>query len=176
MKANGDKCYLLFAYDTNITAKVTDFNVKNSTEEKLLGIKFGAKSLYQNNVSSFIDLLEQNNSVTIHQRNLQVLVTEICKLRKDLAPDITKNLFEITKRFYSFRSKANHSKREHIRTTKNGIQSVRLLGPNIWDLVPNNIRNCNSLNKFKKLIKSRKLNACPYRLCKNYVAQASFVN
>ena len=39
MKASDDKCHLLFTYNTNVTAKVKDFNIKNSTEEKLLGIK-----------------------------------------------------------------------------------------------------------------------------------------
>lgn len=39
MKASDDKCHLLFACNTNVTAKVEDFNIKNSTEEKLLGIK-----------------------------------------------------------------------------------------------------------------------------------------
>ena len=40
MKANADKCHLLVSSDENCTAKIEDFNIKNSTEEKLLGVKF----------------------------------------------------------------------------------------------------------------------------------------
>ena len=41
------------------------------------------KLVYQNNYLSFTDLLEQGNSASVHQGNLQVLVTKIFKLRKD---------------------------------------------------------------------------------------------
>ena len=34
-----DKCHLLVTRDTDVTAKIGEFDVKNSREEKLLGIK-----------------------------------------------------------------------------------------------------------------------------------------
>ena len=37
--------------------------------------------VYQNKNLSFSELLELDNAVTIHQRNLQVLVTEIFKVK-----------------------------------------------------------------------------------------------
>ena len=40
MKANADKCNLLVSSDEGCTAKIEDFSIKNSTEEKLLGVKF----------------------------------------------------------------------------------------------------------------------------------------
>ena len=40
MKANADKCHLLVSSDKVCTAKIEDFSIKNSTEEKLLGVKF----------------------------------------------------------------------------------------------------------------------------------------
>ena len=39
--------------DTNVTAKITEFDVKNSREEKLLGIKIDTKLSFENHVSSF---------------------------------------------------------------------------------------------------------------------------
>ena len=36
MKANADKCHLLVARDTDVTAKSGDFDVKNSREENFL--------------------------------------------------------------------------------------------------------------------------------------------
>ena len=93
--------------------------------------------MYQNNGLSFNDLLEWGNSVTIHQRNPQIHVTEIFKLSKDLALDITKEVFGILEPFYNFLSVANHFKRDNIRTSKYCIQLVRYLDPKLWDLVPN---------------------------------------
>ena len=53
MKANTDRCHLLVTIDTNVTAKIGEFDVKNSKEEKLLGVKITAKLSLQNYVSLF---------------------------------------------------------------------------------------------------------------------------
>ena len=83
-------------------------------------------------------------------------------------------VFEIQNPAYNFRSQATHFKRENVKTTRCGIQSVRYLGPKIWDMVPSNIKNCSSLNKFKNSIKSWKPNECRCRLYK-YIAQVDFI-
>ena len=77
---------------------------------------------------SFNDLLKWGNSVRIHERNPKIHVTEIFKLSKDLAPDITKEVFGIIEPFYNFLPVANHFKRENIRTSKYCIQLIRYLG------------------------------------------------
>ena len=153
MKANNDKCHLLVSSDESCTAKTEDFRTKNSTEEKLLSVKFDSNLYFQNHVTflykkasqrlhalarishcidlnkrrnlwkafitsqfsyclqvwmfhsrnlnnkinrmheqalrlvyqnylSFSELLDLDNSVTVHQKNLQVLVTEIYKVKK----------------------------------------------------------------------------------------------
>ena len=40
MKANADKCHLLVSSDESCTTKIESFRTKNSTEDKLLGVKF----------------------------------------------------------------------------------------------------------------------------------------
>ena len=42
-----------------------------------------------------LQLLEKDSSVTVHHKNLQALVTEIFKVKNDLAPDIMKDVFEL---------------------------------------------------------------------------------
>ena len=42
MKANADKCHLLVTRDTDVTAKIGELDVKNSMEEKLLGVKIAS--------------------------------------------------------------------------------------------------------------------------------------
>ena len=62
------------------------------------------KLVYQDNSLSFAELLEKGNSVTIHQRNLEVLATEIFKLKSGLVPEIRKEVFKIQNPAYNFRS------------------------------------------------------------------------
>ena len=45
--------------------------------------------------SLFLQLLQKDNSVTIHQQNLQVLASEIFKAKNDLSPEIMKELYEL---------------------------------------------------------------------------------
>ena len=130
--------------------------------------------VYQNNLS-FSELLDLDNSVTVHQKNLQVLVTEIYKVKNGIAPEIMKDIFELQNPSYNLRSTCNQFRRENIKTVHYGLQSVRYLGPKIWELVPNNIKYSNSLSRFKKIIKSCKPETCPCRLCKTYIAQVELI-
>ena len=246
MKGNADKCHLLVSSDESCTVKIEDFSIKNSTEEKLLGVKFDSnlsfeghvtslckkasqklhalarishymdlnkrrsllkafitfqfsycpliwmihsrnlnnkinrlheralRLVYQNNLS-FSELLNLGNFVTVYQKNLQVLVTEIYKVRNGIAPEIMKYIFELQNLSYNLRSACNQFRRENIKTIHYGLQSVINFEPKIEKLVPNKIKHGNSLSKFKKLIKSWKPEAFPCRLCKTYIAQVGFI-
>ena len=48
MKANADKFHLLVSSDESRIAKIEDFSIKNSTEEKLLGVKFDSNLSFEN--------------------------------------------------------------------------------------------------------------------------------
>ena len=62
--------------------------------------------VYQNNLS-FPELLDLENSLKVHQNNLQVLVTEIYKVNKRIAPEIMKDLFELQNSSYNLRLSFN---------------------------------------------------------------------
>ena len=93
--------------------------------------------VYQNNLS-LSELLDLDNSVTVYQKNLQVLVTEIYKVKNGIAPEIMKDIFELQNPWYNLRWSCNQFWRENIKTIHYGLQSARYLGPNIWEFVPNN--------------------------------------
>ena len=63
----------------------------------------------------------------------------------------------------------------NIRTVHYGLQSISYLGPKIWKLVPNNIKESTSLGVFKVAIKKWVPDGCPCRLCKNYVQNVGFM-
>ena len=77
--------------------------------------------VYQDNSLSFAELPEKDNSVAIHQRNLQVLPTRIFKLKNGLFPEIMKEVFEIQNTAYNFCAEATHFKRENVKMTHYGI-------------------------------------------------------
>ena len=52
MKANADKCHPLVSSHKRCTAKIEDFSIKNSTGDKLLGVKFDSKLSFENHVTS----------------------------------------------------------------------------------------------------------------------------
>ena len=52
MKANADKCHLLVSSGERCTAKIEDFSIKNSTEEKLLGVKFDSNLSFESHITS----------------------------------------------------------------------------------------------------------------------------
>ena len=68
--------------------------------------------------------MKPNNSVTIHQRNLQVLATEIFKVKNSLGPEIITEVFETKEPHYNLHSEASHFKRDTVKSAHCGIQSM----------------------------------------------------
>ena len=54
---------------------------------------------------SFDDLLKRDKSLSIHQKNLQILATEICKTKNDLGPKIMKDTSHFIQKPYNLRNK-----------------------------------------------------------------------
>ena len=63
-----------------------------------------------------------------------------------------------------------------VRTVCYGLESVRYRGPKIWEMLPKDIKEANSLAAFKTKIKTWKAPDCPCRLCKTYVPNLGFIN
>ena len=51
--------------------------------------------IYNNNTSSFTDLLGIDNSVSVHHRNIQVLATELHELVNGLSPKLVSDCFKL---------------------------------------------------------------------------------
>ena len=66
--------------------------------------------------------------------------------------------------------------RPQVRTIYKGENSLKVFGPIIWNIIPNEIKNTDSLDNLKKLIRKWKPTNCPCRLCKNYIPKVGFVN
>ena len=77
-----------------------------------------ALSVTHQDYKSTFELLQKDNSETIHQRNLQVLATEIFMAKNAPPPKIMKEIFELKERSSSLLSQGNFFVRENIHTKK----------------------------------------------------------
>ena len=73
-------------------------NLINKVHERLLRLITNDES------SSFETLLQNINDITVHQRNLQILMTEVYKIIQGEAPAIMKNLFILRENIHNIRN------------------------------------------------------------------------
>ena len=109
--------------------------------------------LYNDKKSSFHDLLEKNSSVSIHHRNLRDLVTEMYRIHNGMAPENCDGNFPFkTPRTINLRSWFNFTL-PIIRTVNYEIESIRYLGPEIWESILANVKEVDTIERFKSGIK-----------------------
>ena len=64
--------------------------------------------MYQDYVSSFTELLEKDKSTTIHNRNIQLLATDLFKVKNGLSPAFVNEIFvENAQDYYDLEKKLN---------------------------------------------------------------------
>ena len=129
---------------------------------------------YKNNEASFEQLLLIDNSFSIHERNIQKLATEIYKVKNNLSPDFMRNIFSEIDKLYDLRKK-NNLKTSNVKTVYYGTETVSFRGPEIWSMLPEDIKNSETLQEFKIKVKKWKPEGCTCRLCKTYITQVGFI-
>ena len=144
-------------------------NKINKLHERCLRI------VYNNNASTYEELLEADNSVSVHFRNVQALAIELYKVVNGFSPDIMKDVFPLNANsFYNTRNKRTFHSR-HIRTVHFGSETLSHLAPKIWEFVPEEIKKLESVASFKNAINKWKPTNCPCHLCRTYIFQVGFV-
>ena len=92
------------------------------------------------------------NETTIHIRNLKFLLTEVYKFLDSLSPPIMNEVFQTNDCPYDLRNPRILASK-HKSTIKYGINTIVFKGPQIWQNIPIEIRNSESLSLFKSNIK-----------------------
>ena len=142
-------------------------NKINHLHERCLRLVFPEENL------SFEELLEKNNSVTFHHRNIQLLATELFKCKTNISK-LNDGIFVRNERPTNTRPQMFFKPR-NIRTVFHGEESLSYQGPKIWELVPQELRHLNDLKEFKEKIKHWKPTLCPCRICKVYIDGVGFI-
>ena len=133
------------------------------------------RMIYQDNITSFEELLEKDKSFTVHQNNIKQLMIEMYKVVHGLASDVMKDIFTPCMHNFNLRSQSDFLLPQ-IKTVSFGKNSIRYLGPIIWNSLPLEWRLSNCLLEFKKVIKDWRPSDCPCRLCAQYIADLGFLN
>ena len=88
--------------------------------------------IYNDKRSSFEDLLEKDNSVSIHHKNLQALAIEMFKVHTKTSPEIMQEVFQVKEQGnYDLRNQTDFVIPQ-VKSVNRGLESVRFLRPKIW--------------------------------------------
>ena len=124
---------------------------------------------------SFNALLEKDGSVSIHERNIKILATEMLKASKNLAPPQMQEIFKLKYQpHYNLRYNSLFF-RPFVKSVYKGTECLSFLGPKIWDILPDIYKNMLDLNSFKLALKRWRPVNCPCRICKVYITNVGFV-
>ena len=136
--------------------------------------KRALRLIYEDYDATFEELLEIDGSFSVHHFNIQTLLIEIYKFCNDLSIKIFSDLFQIKNNRYCLRSNST-LQRPNIQSVYNGENSLSYYAPIMWDLVPMEIKNSNSLEIFIRKIRHWKPQSCPCRLCKVFIPNLGFI-
>ena len=143
-------------------------NLINRVQEK------GLRLTYRNETNKeFQQIWKKKNEPTIHQNNLQVLMTEVYKIVNDIAPPIMNWLFNFRANIHNIRN-FHEIFTENRKTVRYGIETVTYRAPFLWANLQSEHKNAKFLEEFKSETKTWKCDFCPCRLSKNYIQNSGF--
>ena len=125
---------------------------------------------HNNYTSSFDNLLINDDSITIHQRNIEVLAVEN-KTQNGLNPIFMKDIFCPLQHEYNTLNLIFPSPK----TVSYGTESCRYIAKKVWNSIPNEIHSCSNLISFKKRLSNERAYDCSCNISKNYVQHLGYV-
>ena len=105
---------------------------------------------------------------------MQILATEIYKVRNHLGPEIMKDILHFVQKPYNLRNDST-LQRQRNRTVYFGPESISCLASKIWEIVLCEIKNAKSLDILTEKINLWTTDKCTCRICKRYVGNVGFV-
>ena len=129
-------------------------------------IHYKALKIVYNSNECYEELLIRNNEVSIHQKQLRTLATEIYKSLTDVNPDFMKSYFPIKEIPYSLRN-GSVLKIPPTRSTYYGTNSIHFRACLLWNKLPKALKESQSLSEFKYKIKTIGKIDCCYKICRS---------
>ena len=122
----------------------------NSRAQK---IHFRSRQVVHNTYDkTFDELLSVNSDVSIHQRHLRFLFTEVFKSVNNLNPHFMRDYFQMNFSPYDLR-KRNTLHLPPAQSARQGINSLLFRGSLLWNNLPREIKESPSTEEFRKRLK-----------------------
>ena len=102
------------------------------------------------------------------------MATEIYKVMQGISPPLLNEMFVPCQSNYELHGN-NFLERRRVKSVRYGTESISSLAPKIWEILPNEIKDSDTLQIFKAKIKKWVPVECPCRLCKIYLPQVGFI-
>ena len=112
------------------------FCSKSANEEINRTYKRAVRVLYEDYDSSFEQLLEKDESIIVHQRNLQNLMTDIYKAMNQINPAYMWEFFAEMDIPYNLRTKVL-CRLSQAQTNRCGLDSLSFRGSLLWNTLRN---------------------------------------
>ena len=150
------------------------------THNKSINKKFNnlhervVRLIYSDHSGNFQELLERDNSLTIHQKNTQALAITMYKVVNIIAPTIVSELVSFSNVNNDLRS-GSQLHQPSVNTVWNGQETISHLGPKIWNMVPEEMKQKPSLFAFKREMKQCVDENCLCRICRNCLPNIGFI-
>ena len=132
---------------------------------KMKKIQYKALKIVFNSNESLEDPLLHSTEVSIYQKQLRQLTTEIYKSLTDLSPEFIKPFFTVKELPYNLRN-GHILNLPSARTTYYGTNSILFRACQVWNNLPLSIKQSQSLLEFKTNIKTLRNIECLYKICK----------
>ena len=163
-KAQFNYCPAIWMFDSrSLNNKI------NRLHERCLRI------IYNDKHSNFEELLVKVNSVSKHHNNIHKLAIAIHKVANGICPEIMKDIFKLRENTHYNPRGTSQFLVNPIHSVFNGSGSASYLEPKISEEIPTDIKNKDSLIRFKKEIKKWKPLNCPHRICKTFMPNLGFI-
>ena len=142
-------------------------NLINKIHERALRIA------YNDYVSSFDTLLEKDESVTFHQKNVQSLCLEIYKTTQNVNPSFMNEVFTI-------KNQPDNTRKQNLvypnpHTVTYGLHTFGYRGSLVWSSLPKEIQNTTDISAFKKFVSKDVKEICKCKLCKLYIQNLGYI-
>ena len=134
-------------------------------QDKIISIhKRSLRITHNDPLLKYDEFVSENNIPKIHQRHLQILMTEIFKIKNKIGPELLGDLVKNKVQPYNLRNK-DILALPSTRSKTVGTNSINFKSSLIWNSLPNEIKLSPSINIFKKKIKNWHCSNCTCKCC-----------
>ena len=134
---------------------------------KIEKIQYKALKFIYNSSESYVEPLTWSNKVSIYQKYLRPLATEIYKSLVDIDPDFMRPYFK-TKQMPRNLRNGHALKLPSTNSTYYGINSVLFRACLLWNQLPLSIKQSQSLLEFKSKMKTLRNIVCTCTICRTW--------